>query len=200
MNVTDTVKSMLLGYPALFKSRMDCLVFLFTVDGNGYDWDKTGELVQHIFYGPEKVAEFQDEEEEVQRFWESLPSLMEMKDKYPDMADSTRLRVRKYNNDLKFIQDNINLICNQDDVFSVRHLSNLFLNESSKLLNLPENITDDWIIAAEAVISHIVYNENNSSGKSNIKNNLKFAEKAKKKLNNFNKKSRTGLGYLQELQ
>ncbi len=43
--VSQMIKEMMLSYPALFPSRMATLLHIFTVNGNGYDWNESGCVV-----------------------------------------------------------------------------------------------------------------------------------------------------------
>jgi hypothetical protein len=181
MNVTDTVKAMLLGYPTLFKDRMDCLIFLFTVSGNGHDWDENGELTDK--YRQDKIAPFQDEEKEVEDFWNSSEPMKALREEFPEMEDSVRLRVRQHNNQLQFLHDNLDLIASYNDTFNYATYQQLpRLTEYCSLFEIPKNITDDWANAVETVINHILYKESGHFRTTNFENNLQMAKKAKQLL------------------
>ncbi|EMO9521345.1 hypothetical protein RJ634_003892 [Pseudomonas aeruginosa] len=61
--VDQHIKSMMLTYPTLFRSRLAALQHLFMTNGNGYEWNADGELVRLFESTRKQEMDYSDLEE-----------------------------------------------------------------------------------------------------------------------------------------
>lgn len=149
-SVRDTLYEMLTQYPSLFENRTDCFVHLFLTNGNGYDWVK-GELVS--WSEPKDTPAFQDEWLEVQKYKDSDKDVHEWEDSHYDWV---RLNVRRDNARVQFAIDNFDLMMKEVIAFYSGRRIHYSGWEFCPLMQVPENVTDDWREAIHEVMAALI--------------------------------------------
>lgn len=125
MNVGDTLKCMLINYPALFNNKYACAEFLFLGFGNGYEW-KRGELVFDVetkvptAFNPKKL--------------EGLRGAYEIA--------WAKLR-------LEYIDEITEVGCYRSVRAAVGHHERDPSTKYAPIFNVPHDITDEWLKFAE---------------------------------------------------
>jgi len=140
MNVEKTIRVALLNYPSIFPNALSVYEHLFCVNGNGYKWFK-GELVslEGNSEGIEKaiLKEIEYEYENLLRF--------------KPVNDTIYRRVLEGNKDRTI--ENIKLIFDTNnrltDFTPTPDFQFSEITEYSKILNLPSDITPDWLDAVK---------------------------------------------------
>ena len=62
--IDEMIKDMMLRYPGIFPSRLDCLRHLLTLTGTGYYWNEDGDRVNEIGpVNPEPITSIKLEKE-----------------------------------------------------------------------------------------------------------------------------------------
>lgn len=152
MNVVETIQTLLLNYPTLFKTRMNCLEHMFLVVGSGFDW-VDGELVD-----PRMVMKaeptYLDYDEELSAYTE-YPEIVNNE----DFQNSIKLKVSLHNNWVDFVENNSELIASTKTTTFSHHTKEFYpiSGNYSNLCKFPDNIKPDWKEAAIEV-GHYVYN------------------------------------------
>lgn len=127
--VDKTVRTAILCFPTLFKTRGDVLHHLFCIIGNGYRWHK-GELV-HMF--PEDDQPWTAENQR--------KSFAHMGGHADILKEITEKRVKEN----QAVVDNIDAAV-QDLTFT----RSIYPQETTAFLfNIPADVTPDWASAAE---------------------------------------------------
>lgn len=150
MTVFETIKTLLQDYPRLYKNRMDVLYHLFCVIGNGYDW-KDGDLVDVSGYQKDRPSEYTiDAEANYQAlvdFYQNQMSFMPSEEKLRKEATDNQQHAL-------YLQENIDQIVNTTTplLLSTYPLS----EEYSSLMNIPEDINQDWAQAAEELAKALI--------------------------------------------
>lgn len=132
MNVNDTIKEMMLGYPSLYPDPSHALHHLFAVSGNGYDW-QNGELVNVC--------------EEIRadaRGW-----IHEcMRKAHPLVREQECLHYESLLHQYRFTQENIDRIV---EYGNREYTGPLYpMGQFADIVNVPQDVTDDWLNAAIA--------------------------------------------------
>ncbi len=151
--VEETVRNSLLDYPTLFSNRTEIFHHLFCVIGNGYEWND-GELVNGYRMDDGLVEEYErepcsvkDEEEQMKEYNEQYS-----KDLYEFLEPALRIQIRKDNAKFEFHKDNIDLL-----VKIVGNIDWIYpMCEYSRLMNIPDDVKDDWLEAAEQMATYVV--------------------------------------------
>lgn len=157
MNADTYIKFCLLKYPDLFKNRIQVLIHLFAVIGNGTEWNKRGELVSVCEKTPTKKvidAMKMDNEyllKEIERYKSEIgkvPCLDDLNKAWLLNAEFT-LMCRK------FVEENIDLVASNEQAMMARdyevYTGYYIENPCYKyahIFNIPENITKSWARAA----------------------------------------------------
>lgn len=140
MNVEETIRVALINFPGIFPNALSVYNHLFCTIGNGYDW-RDGELVSTGRYDTDVRAAIL---REIESFYIFLTSLQ------PPSLNVYRksIEIRK-NETIK----NINLIFDtSSSLTDFTPASDFQFSEItgySKILNLPSDITPDWLDAAK---------------------------------------------------
>ena len=141
MNVEETIRVALINYPSIFPNALSVYEHLFCVNGNGYMWSK-GELIS-----------LKENSGDIER-----AILKEIKCEYENLLrfkpvnDTIYKRVIESNRDRSI--ENIKLIFDTNNRltdFTIPYAEFQFaeINEYSKILNLPSDITPDWLDAVK---------------------------------------------------
>lgn len=159
MNKVDShIKRMMLQYPTLFKTRRDCLAHLFLVNGNGYDWDENGCLVESYstYDRASDKMRYDDLDKDPNDEIPKVPGLETFYAFRSIMKEKERM-------DREFREKHIDILCQMDENiggFSYEKLDN-FDPEWSKFRNAPYGkIDSDWLKAMEEVVKTIKYSFN----------------------------------------
>jgi len=140
MSVEETIRVALINYPGIFPNALSVYEHLFCVIGNGYEWFK-GELVS-LRENSEDIEkailkEIEYEHENLLRF--------------KPVNDTIYRRVLEGNRDR--IIENIKLIFDTNnrltDFTPAPDFQFSEITEYSKILNLPSDITPDWLDAVK---------------------------------------------------
>jgi len=128
-SANETIRTAIICFPTLFKTRADVLHHLFCVIGNGYTWHK-GELV-HSYPEDEQPWTAKNERESFARMGGPADLLKEITEK----------RVKEN----QAVVDNIDAVV-QDLTFT---RSIYPQSTTAFLFNIPADVTPDWAAAAE---------------------------------------------------
>jgi hypothetical protein len=146
MTVHETIKQMMVEYPSLFPSRVQALHHLFWVNGNGYDWKK-GELIS--IDPPHKTSPYRTVEWKKNHHeeWSRSAAHRETYEKLFGKEEAALADLSK------FVIGNDNFVesykIDLDEVYP--------LCEYADILNVPENVKDDWLEAAAEAIDHVEF-------------------------------------------
>lgn len=161
MTSNNTIKTCLMLYPSLFKSKFSVLNHLFLVNGNGYEWD-SGELVSTETNVPTIEEAIVRELNDPFQYETMKPFIglymddllydcvnMESVENCINTATSEVVDVFKRHNKRK--SDNILQIIKCDELLNSPLVFNeeedLYpLSKYSAILNIPYNVTDDWML------------------------------------------------------
>ena len=152
MNVELTIQKMFDDYPDLFITRQNCLDHLFCVIGNGYEWNKKGEL-EHSGFCCDKKHETVDESALEKRLvngkafqYRVLDTKKDLYLYYAETSDTKREKERWMNRGANAdttpgsgVNKNHWYFHNQNDLESYKDCSYIF--------NYPKNIAPDWLDA-----------------------------------------------------
>lgn len=132
-SVDEFVRTSILTYPSLYKSRTDVLHHALCVIGNGYEWGKDGTVV--IDYGePHPLWNKQDELAELETYLEQHFS-----------TEFIRSVVRE--GMIKHIDECVEIVEQAEErTHMVTPIESFYpeCKEYALIHNTPENITDDW--------------------------------------------------------
>lgn len=200
MTYKDTIINCMKNYPTLYPNRLNVDNHLFAVIGNGYEW-KGGQIVEDV-YSSER-----NEDDE----YENLS-----KAEYSSLftANDYEMYVERFNN----YNPNVNRIFHKMiDGKSEEEINDLItskLNEPykmdsrlkwhvyplcdySKIVNIPDNIQDDWLDAIEHFVcwclnnQEYLYDEHydniNDYTKANANNRLNILKKVQTRINEIKK-------------
>jgi hypothetical protein len=130
MNVKDTIKRSMLGYPSLYRTPGDVLHQLFAVNGNGYEWHH-GELA---YCGG--FVEREDGEE-----WIKTQIAEAADDRY-----GLQLYYEHMLHEFQFTKQHIDRIIEHGET---RYTSQLYpLCQYAGIMTVPADVKDDWLEAA----------------------------------------------------
>lgn len=141
MNVEETIRVALINFPGIFPNALSVYEHLFCVNGNGYEWFK-GELVSLKKYSEDIEKAIL---REIESEYENLLRIKPGNDMiYERVIESARDRTIE---NIKRIFDTNNRLTD----FTIPYAEFRFyeINEHSKILNLPSDITPDWLDAAK---------------------------------------------------
>lgn len=158
MTIKDTIKSMLINYPLLFSTKLSTYDHLFLVYGNGYEW-VDGELVsiEDIEYssietGLDKLFNGQYQYDLLSNYLKTTSDIEKIVSRVKWMNERNFIlakRIINYEtilNEKLYVTDEINLnpLC-----------------EYSQILNVPDDIKDDWKDAIKEFLDFIMTSEDN---------------------------------------
>lgn len=138
MNVEQTVRESIVSYPTLFKTGGDVLYFLFCVIGNGYEW-VDGEVVTKF---PEDSTPWTAEREQ-ERF----------NNQHGDMDEFVRKillpHLEATISECQNVVDNVDVLWDDWTLTVDEHFSFYPQTSYALLANVPEDVHEDWQVAAE---------------------------------------------------
>ena len=156
MTVKDTLKSMIITCPRIFPTKLSVYNHLFLTNGNGYRWEN-GELISEddeencsIEDGLEAL--FNDElqyvflEDYLEATTDSEDIINYVKRRNKEKLELTKIIVN-YN---KIIDGNL-YITNEEELYP--------LCKYSKILNIPDDVKEDWKDAVKEFIHYIMTSE-----------------------------------------
>ena len=139
-SVRDTVYNLLVGYPSLFTTVMDCYVHLFLVTGGGYEW-VDGELVVVCRSEPKGPMAFEDDEDA--EMLKRLSSLNSKPVTKIEGSEYLRIQIRREKLQVQFVIDNIDLMFKELSFISKKNLS-YYGSKYNNMFNMPDDVKDDW--------------------------------------------------------
>lgn len=138
-SVDEFVRTSILAYPTLYKSRTEVLHHALCVIGNGYMWGEQGIIITSTYEAPKRPWTEEDAFADMESYLESSIGS-------PDIRDMVRPA---------FVEDIKNctkIVAEIDTRMHLRTPIKSFYPQSvdyALIHNAPENITDDW---AEACV------------------------------------------------
>lgn len=193
MTVKDTLKDMILTYPRIFNSKLSLYNHLFLTVGNGYVWFN-GELCDRYNDGimtKSFINDYQIIEKSIEKVLNDDFSY-DLMESYLDTCKETKSIIEYFKNfnknSLKQIKtilntDNIinenldySLIKEYDEYIGMKQYQILYpLSEFSAILNIPDNIKEDWKKAIKEFYDFIITSQD--------ENIIKYKEKNSDLLN-----------------
>ncbi len=130
MNVANTIKQGLLGYPSLFQTPGDVLHQLFVVNGNGYEW-AGGQLV-YWTDGRKDATEWIEAQ------------IAEARER--GHSEGLELYYEEMQHRFEFTKLNIDRIVEHGEH---RYRKSIYpICQYAKIMCVPDNVQDDWLAAA----------------------------------------------------
>ncbi len=154
-SVRDEVLQMLTEYPSLFQDKSACFSHLFLTNGNGYNW-VDGELVS--IDSDKSGPDFKDEDEVIREQIEKYGEITNYKQLLgKELYGYIRLETRKHNLLIQFAIDNIDLIM-ESEMISFHSGSSIYYSgwDYCKLMQVPEDVKEDWLQAVNDCRSALV--------------------------------------------
>ena len=136
-SVDNFVRKNILMFPFLFKNRTDVLHHALCVIGNGYDWNKRGA----VYYSSKRPAPLWDGDKELEEFD------TRMKARYPNKIIRAIIGKEEY----EHIKECSKVVAEVDTrIHERREIKDFYpQTEYALLMNIPDNVTDDWKQACE---------------------------------------------------
>lgn len=158
MTIKDTIKSMIIMHPRLFPTKLSVYNHLFLTNGNGYRWEN-GELISEddkencsIEDGLEAL--FNDELQ-----YDFLESYLEVTTDSEDIINYCKRKNKEKLELAKVIVNHENII---NEKFYITNEEELYpLCKYAKILNIPDDIKDDWKDAIKEFLDFILTSEEN---------------------------------------
>lgn len=158
MTIEDAIKSMIIMYPGLFSTKLSAYNHLFLANGNGYRW-KNGEL---ICKDDKENCSIEDGLENLfndKLQYSFLESYLDMTTDSEDIINYLK-QINKEKLELVKIIVNYEKIINEKLYFTNKE--ELYpLCKYSKILNIPDDIKDDWKDAIKEFLDFIMTSEEN---------------------------------------
>lgn len=128
-SVDEFVRTAILSYPSLYKSRTDVLHDTLCVPGNGYEWGQDGTIVSTFEEPP---------------VWNKETAIAEMEGVLSSSPDAFREIFRI--DMLADIEDCAEVVEQVDTRMHLRHKVARFARQSefSLLMNTPKNVSPEW--------------------------------------------------------
>ena len=158
MTIKDTIKSMIIMHPRLFPTKLSVYDHLFLTNGNGYRWEN-GELIS-------------EDDEENCSIDDGLEALFDNELQYDFLEDYLNAttdsediinyfkRRNKEKLELAKIIINYEKIINEK-LYITNDVVLYPLCEYAKILNIPNDIKDDWKDAIKEFLDFIMTSEEN---------------------------------------
>lgn len=127
-------------YPAIFKNKTLVAEHLFLVIGNGYEWGKDGNISQGTYEGIDE--EIISVEDAIEAYWKEVEEFETRFDlgKVRSAGMIERRKIR-HNKNIETIKNSENLLHRS---FTPEELNHPDICEYSMIVNIPDNITDEW--------------------------------------------------------
>ena len=139
MNTEETIRVALINFPSIFPNALSVYNHLFCTVGHGYEWEN-GELVSTGRYNTDVKTAILKEVESLYSFFTNLQ---------PSTLNNWRSIEIRRDETIK----NINLIFDTSSSLTDFTPASDFqfseITKYSKILNLPSDITSDWLDAAK---------------------------------------------------
>lgn len=158
MTFKDTIKSMIIMHPRLFPTKLSVYDHLFLTNGNGYEWID-GELVskddkENCSIDDGLEALFNDELQ-----YDFLEDYLEVTTDSEDIINYFKRRNKEKLESVKVIVNHEKII---NEKLHIINEVNLYpLCKYSKILNIPDDIKDDWKDAIKEFLDFIMTSEEN---------------------------------------
>ena len=157
MSIKDTIKSMIIMCPRLFPTKLSVYDHLFLTNGNGYRWEN-GELISK---DDEENCSIEDGLEALFNDELQYGLLKRYLNITTDSEDIINYIKRENKEKLELTK----VIVNYEKIINEKlHISNeeLYpLSKYSKILNIPDDIKDDWKNAIKEFLDFIMTSEEN---------------------------------------
>lgn len=158
MTVKDTIKSMIIMCPRIFQTKLSVYDHLFLTNGNGYEWIG-GELISK---NGEKNCSIEDGLEALfngQLQYDFLEDYLNVTTDSEDIINYFKRR-NKENLELAKVIVNYEKIINEK--LYLPNKEELYpLCKYAKILNIPDDIKDDWKDAIKEFLDFIMTSEEN---------------------------------------
>ena len=158
MTVKDTIKSMITMHPRLFSTKLSVYDHLFLTNGNGYKWEN-GQLIskddeENCSIDDGLEALFNDELQN-----DFLESYLEVTTDSEDIINYCKRKNKEKLELAKVIVNHENII---NEKLYITNEEILYpLCEYSRILNIPDDIKDDWKDAIIEFLDFIMTSEEN---------------------------------------
>ena len=158
MTVKDTLKSMLIMYPLIFPNKLSLYDHLFLTNGNGYKWEN-GELIS----GDNKEnCSIEDGLEELLNDELQYDFLSDFLEETSDVEDIINYIKRRNKKNLELAKVIINHEKIMNEKLYITNEVELYpLCKYAKILNIPDDIKDDWKDAIKEFLDFIMTSEEN---------------------------------------
>lgn len=174
MNAEETIRE-LISF-GCSKNREWALNFLFFTNGNGYKWKK-GQLIERTRYAPKEADPVEwSVQKEVNHFIE-IRGWMVGEKEIEKIADQERLKMEEIQSTLEkrcqpgfALSDKVKLTA--DRIYPIC--------EYSKIMNIPEDIQEDWLQVALEAVDMLISMGNSKENPDNIMYAMKAKEKISK--------------------
>lgn len=158
MTFKDTIKSMIIMHPRLFPTKLSVYNHLFLTNGNGYRWEN-GELISSYYkenYSIEDGLEALFNNEFQYHLLES----------YLNITADTEDIINYFKRNNKEKLTLINVILNFENIMNeklyITNKEELYpLCKSAKILNIPNDIKEDWKDAIKEFLDFIMTSDEN---------------------------------------
>lgn len=133
ISVDELVRTSILTYPSIFPNRSTVLHHTLCVIGNGYEWDEDGTVVSQY---PSPV-------------WNRETQIAASERQLSNLSERTAMFAREI--DMKIIEEANAIVETVDVRVHLREPIDSFYPQSqyALILNIPENVTEDWREACE---------------------------------------------------
>lgn len=171
MTIKDTIKSMIIMYPMLFPTKLSVYNHLFLTNGNGYRWEN-GELIslddeENCSIEDGLEALFNDELQ-----YDLLEGYLNIT---TDTEDIINYFKRRNKEKLEFVKVIINCKKIINEQLYITNKEKLYpLCKYTAILNIPDNIKEDWKEAIKEFLDFIMTAEEDKV--------IKYREKYKNEL------------------
>lgn len=158
MTVKDTIKSMITMHPRLFSTKLSVYDHLFLTNGNGYKWEN-GQLIskddeENCSIDDGLEALFNDELQ-----YDFLEGYLNVT---TDSEDIINYFKRRNKEKLELVKVIINYEKIINEKLYLHNKEELYpLCKYSKILNIPDDIKDDWKDAIKEFLDFIMTSEEN---------------------------------------
>lgn len=159
MTIKDTIKSMIIMHPLIFPTKLSVYNHLFLTNGNGYRWEN-GELISLDYnktnYSVEDGLEalFNNEfQYSLLETYLTITTDTEDVINYFKRVNKEKLALTKVILNFKKIMNEKLYITNEEELYP--------LCKYSAILNIPDNIKNDWKDAIKEFLDYIMTSEEN---------------------------------------
>ena len=158
MTVKDTIKSMITMHPRLFSTKLSVYDHLFLTNGNGYKWEN-GQLISK---DDEENCSIDDGLEALFNDELQYDFLEDYLNVTTDSEDIINYFKRRNKEKLELVKVIINYEKIINEKLYLHNKEELYpLCKYSKILNIPDDIKDDWKDAIKEFLDFIMTSEEN---------------------------------------